>query len=161
MLDIATPQSPDWLPADLLESSAVQVRYGLDHSVCLELQASADVLLVIGNDEPGQTPGKLFEYMGASAPILYVTGAKNDPAAALVATLRRGVVVANDPGQIFTALQRLCGLHRAGKLHEAFDLSEERVHEYSWQALAARYSALLQNVIRSHHPIDPGGGFRS
>lgn len=160
VLDLATPQMPDWLNPDLVKSPHVRVHTGLDHADALGLQADADVLLVIGNDDPDQTPGKLFEYLGTLAPILYVTRHGNDPGAAMVLSLRRGVVVPNDPDEVFKELQKLRALHQSGQLRERFDLSEERIRQYSWRALAARYSQLLQEVARQRIRPDHAFGNR-
>ena len=105
------------------------------------------MLVVLGNDDPTQTPGKLFEYFALPVPILYVTRNAEDPAARLVQSLDRGIVVPADGQAIAEVLADLRNARNAGELQRRFDLSRERVAEFSWDALAARYAGLLEQLV--------------
>jgi hypothetical protein len=109
------------------------------HGECLALQRRATVLLSVANDRHYQLPGKLFEYFGASRPILHLTVGARDPAARLVRQLRRGLVVENERTAILGALRTLHGWWRNGELDQRFDLSFESVQEYAWPSLALRF----------------------
>jgi hypothetical protein len=110
----------------------------IDHLKCLELQRQATMLLNVGNRQSYQIPGKLFEYFGAQRPILHLASGETDPAAAMIRSLHRGVVVRNEPDAIRTAITKLYDSWCTGNLDSGFDLSLDRVQEYSWPALARR-----------------------
>lgn len=146
VLDLAVPEMPDWLGGDWRSAAHIRMQDHLSHAESLHLQRSADVLLVIGNDDPTQTPGKLYEYFGACRPILYVARHPADPAAELILRLRRGRVAMSDCRDIAAALTELRALHLEGSLPGAFDLSSESVAEYAWPSLALRYSEMLARL---------------
>lgn len=146
LLVLAVPQMSPWIDPACLPASIFEIRGEVDHREAVAMQASADVLLVIGNEDPTQIPGKLFEYFGHSIPILYVTQHPDDAGAQLVTRLRRGVVVEPRQEALEAALAALAHEKREGALRDRFDLAPEAVAEYSWTALAARYSALIREV---------------
>jgi hypothetical protein len=143
-LELAVPELPEWLS---LPTSNVLIHQRLSYEQARALQRTADVLLVIGNDDPTQTPGKLFEYFGVPAPILYVARHPDDPAARLLESLRRGRVVAADRDEVAAALGEFRELHRQGRLAEVFDLSGTAVAPYAWPELARRYADLMARLI--------------
>lgn len=146
-LALALPEFPDWLAGDWQQAACFEMHQRLSHAGAVELQRSADVLLVIGNDDPAQTPGKLFEYLAIDAPILYVARREVDPGAELVRELKRGIVVPSNVEAIAEALLLMRELHLCGNLASQFDLSPETVGPYSWDSLANRYSSLLARVV--------------
>jgi hypothetical protein len=92
----------------------------------------------VGNDQPYQIPGKLSEYFGAQRPILHLSSGSDDPGAALLRRLNRGLVARNEPNSIRAALADLYASWRAGDLETRFDLSMQSVLKYSWLALGGR-----------------------
>lgn len=149
-LELAVPELPGWLEGTWRKAVHIRVLGRLSHDEAVRLQGSADVLLVIGNDDPAQTPGKLYEYFGMRRPILYVARHPADPAAELVTRLRRGCVVVPERDAIAAVIAELAGLHRDGQLASRFDLSDAAVSAYAWPQLARRYSDLLARV----RPVD-------
>lgn len=145
-LHIATPEYPSWLGDHWRQTENVKFIHGLGHSDALELQATADVLIVIGNADPTQTPGKLFEYFATPAPILYIESSEADEAGLLLERLRRGIRVPASVDRISDALNRLCQLRTDG-LERHFDLSEEAVAKYAWARLAERYSEVILGAM--------------
>lgn len=45
----------------------------LEHSRCMDLLVNADYLLLFGNNNSVQIPGKVFNYLGSGAPIVYLS----------------------------------------------------------------------------------------
>lgn len=149
-LALALPELPDWLDARQLHGSSIELHLRLSHQASLALQDSADVLLIIGNDDPAQTPGKLFEYLAVPAPILYVTDHPSDEGARLVQSLKRGLVVPSRRSEVMRALCHLQRLRRDGCLSSTYDLSPSSVASYSWGTLARRYSELIARTVSRH-----------
>lgn len=143
---LAVPQMPAWIDPSRLPASVFDIRGQIDHQEAIAMQASADVLLVIGNEDPAQVPGKLFEYFGHPIPILYVVQHADDAGARLVARLKRGLVAAPEQAALESVLVRLAQYKREGTLRDRFDLSPEAVAEYSWAGLAERYSTLIKET---------------
>ena len=84
------------------------------HSSVFSYYQRASVLLAFAHPSPqikGQIPGKLFEYLGARGPILYM-GAADGEAAALIRTQEAGLCVEqSDTTAIREAIHRLyCGI---------------------------------------------------
>lgn len=117
------------------------------HARCLALQRKAGVLVNLGNTQSYQIPGKFYEYLGAGRPILHIAGSSDDPVSALVEELVRGYSVMNDPDEIVAALQKLRCLWRSGSLDGEFDLTADRLKEFSWEAGARRLHGLLERII--------------
>jgi hypothetical protein len=97
--------------------AAVTVKPRVPYRHALELQMEADVLLLLqSNDQrdEGNLPAKLFEYLYARRPILFI-GYEHGIAAQLV--IERGAgLVSNSPVKIRDQLQRWFEEKRAGRL---------------------------------------------
>jgi glycosyltransferase involved in cell wall biosynthesis len=142
-LFMALPEVPDWLDVELARNPNVTQVGRLSHKDALTLQQDADVLVVFGNEDATQTPGKLYEYLGLQKPILYVYQDASDEGAALVIRLNRGLTVANSSADICVALEQLQRWKCEGGFPKQFDLSKDTVNHYTWSALAKQYGVLL------------------
>jgi glycosyltransferase involved in cell wall biosynthesis len=145
-LFMALPEVPDWLDVELTKNPNVTQVGHLSHKDALTLQQDADVLVVLGNKDATQTPGKLYEYLALQKPILYVYQDASDEGATLVKRLNRGLAVANNQTDICAALEQLQRWKCEGTFPGHFDLSKDTVSHYSWSALAKRYNALLSTL---------------
>ena len=114
----------------------------LSHFDCLHLQRGSALLLVLGNRQQEQTPGKVFEYLGAGRPILYIYQ-QFDLGATVVESLERGVCCANEVGQIQSVLEAAYREYRCPGPGAGGGAVDERVAPYLWQNLAARYSEII------------------
>jgi glycosyltransferase involved in cell wall biosynthesis len=133
--------------AELLESSdlagIVRCVGSLDRASALRLQRAADVLLVVteGSRRRSVATGKLFEYLTADRPIL-VLGEETEAARIVAATRKGAATSAEDTRAISAALRRAVE-------EEWPPLSDAAaVQEYSWDALAGAYAALIERVLR-------------
>ena len=108
------------------------------------LQKGATVLMLLGNKGSLQLPGKIFDYIAASRPILMIKNDEHDLAANLVSRNRLGLVVENKPDSIAKGIRRLFALFSAGKLEPTFELGH--AHEFSWSAQACKLQQLLEQV---------------
>jgi hypothetical protein len=103
--------------------SAVVVKPRVPYRRALALQMEADVLLLLQSSDPrdeGNLPAKLFEYLYARRPILFI-GYERGIAARLVIERSAGLV-SNSPVKIRDQIQRWFEDKRAGRLHR-FDPS--------------------------------------
>jgi glycosyltransferase involved in cell wall biosynthesis len=112
-----------------IESDIVLTGY-LDHRHCVQHLMAADVLwLMVGNDR--QSPGKLYEYLGARKPILACV-----PEGFLKQTIEEaeaGVIVApNDVDGIASNILRYYELYRSGQLPKP---KEDVVQKYNREKL--------------------------
>ncbi len=97
--------------------SAVTVKPRVPYRHALALQMEGDVLLSLQSSDPrdeGNLPAKLFEYLYARRPILFI-GYEHGIAARLVIERRAGLV-SNSPVKIRDQLQRWLEDKRAGRL---------------------------------------------
>jgi hypothetical protein len=115
--------------------SAVAIKPRIPYRQALELQMESDVLLLLqSNDQrdEGNLPAKLFEYLYARRPILFI-GYERGIAARLV--IERGAgLVSNSPVEIRDQLERWFQDKYAGRLGEldpsvSFGLSREQQHD--------------------------------
>jgi glycosyltransferase involved in cell wall biosynthesis len=111
----------------------------LPHEHVLRLQRESDVLVNIGNEDPCQIPGKLFEYMGARRPILHISmDPDTDEAAKIVEDAACGWVVPNDE-------EALTSLFRALQADaDAAWPESRRVDNYGWSRIAEKLADFLQ-----------------
>ncbi|MDY0022386.1 glycosyltransferase [Arenimonas caeni] len=144
---LAGPEMPaEVLAAARAHPGAIVLAGELPHEATLALQTRADVLVGVGNAGTAQSPGKLQEYFGAARPILHVVHDAADPAPALLARTRRGLAVPAEPAAIGAALQDLLRAKREGGLAARFDLGDEAVADFHWDAISDRLAARLAAI---------------
>jgi hypothetical protein len=98
-------------------TEAVAVNPRVPYQRALELQVKADVLLLLqSNDkrDDGNLPAKLFEYLFARRPILFI-GYERGIAARIIAERGAGFI-ANDPKRICNQLQVWLAQKQTGEL---------------------------------------------
>jgi glycosyltransferase involved in cell wall biosynthesis len=103
--------------------SSVTVKPRVPYRRALELQMDADILLLLQSSDPreeGNLPAKLFEYLYARRPILFI-GYQHGIAARVVLERNAGLV-SNSPAEIRDQLQRWYEDKRAGRI-EGLDRS--------------------------------------
>lgn len=110
----------------------------LEHLKALDAQASADVLLSIGNRQAEQIPGKIYEYFGSKRPILHVYFNQLDPTCKLISELQRGWTVRSDAESSAAILDKLVESWRHGLLEQGLDLTSSHAKKFSWRARAER-----------------------
>jgi glycosyltransferase involved in cell wall biosynthesis len=147
-LHIAGPELPPSVHAAAASSGGrVRIAGDLDHAQALALQSSADVLLGIGNAGLPQIPGKVFEYFGCQAPILYLYADPSDPVPDLIEDLGRGIACPHDPDAIAAALEAMLLARRAGQPALGFDLDPERVRAYEWSEISGRLADVISGMV--------------
>jgi len=117
----------------------------LPHNCALELQRHADILVNIGNADPAQVPGKIYEYLGACRPILHL-GNGDDAIAQFIAGLRRGWSCMNRSDAIAAQLTALIANKRDGKLAQGLDLGAASVMQWHWKELALKIEAIARSL---------------
>lgn len=148
VLDIATPDVPAELRAYARKHpKSIRIQQSLPHQCALEAQRHADVLVCLGNANPVQTPGKVYEYLGSGRPLLQVHQKASDPVNALVTQLRRGWTVAADVDALSGKLALLRDMKAAGRLLEGLDLSMASVALHSWKARAMVLADVCSGAI--------------
>jgi glycosyltransferase involved in cell wall biosynthesis len=119
----------------------------------LEVDAS-DVIVIVGNREPLQIPGKVYPAIASGRPILYISQAPidADPARALLAPLPGVVIASNDVGLEDAVEQiRECLGDLTIEASRRADLPQ--VHEMEAGALSRRFrNILLQSVLGPSAP---------
>jgi glycosyltransferase involved in cell wall biosynthesis len=132
----------------------------VDHSAAVAMMMQAAVLLanVPGERAAHWVPGKLYEYLAAGRPILFI-GPQGGDAARIVSATRTGIVVPEDEERIHEALVAL---------HQAWSRGE-RLSEPDWSAISAfdrsTQAARLVTVFdemtevgtRASDPFEPQG----
>jgi len=110
----------------------------LAHTGALDAQASADVLLSIGNRQLEQIPGKIYEYFGSRRPILHLYSDESDPTCELVKRLRCGWNVKEGARTCGAMVENLVARWREGSLEHGLDLVSDHAGQFSWHARAER-----------------------
>lgn len=133
-------------PIELLDAAreypaSVRILGFLPHSTALALQRRCDVLVNLANEDPVQVPGKLYEYLGASAPVLHIGGGVGDAALQLLEETGAGVCEPNVASDI---ARRLAGWrdHKAlGHKLERRSQASGRAADFRWDRLAGKIVA--------------------
>ena len=123
----------------------IQLLGFIPHDEIPGLLMGVDVLLFLGNQGGLQVPGKLFEYLAARRPILFIKGDEKDPSLRFLKELNRGIIVNNITEEIYQALVQFCDLYRTGTLDAAFNLAA--VPGISWKERAETLSRLCMNLV--------------
>ena len=127
--------------------SAVAIKPRIPYRQALELQMESDVLLLLQSSDQrdeGNLPAKLFEYLYARRPILFI-GYERGIAARLV-TERNAGLVSNSPVKICDQLQRWLEDKRVGRLERlgsSVSLGLSRDDQYD------KLERLFQEVLES------------
>ena len=141
--------------------SAVAVKPRVPYRHALALQMDADVLLLLQSSDPrdeGNLPAKLFEYLYARRPILFI-GYERGIAARLVIERSAGLV-SNSPVKIRDQIQKWFEGKRAGRLDRlepSVSLGLGRDDQYA--KLERLLEEILERRISTSHrlPLDEAG----
>lgn len=108
------------------------------HDATLSLQRAADIIISIGNADPVQVPGKVYEYLGSGRPILHIADA-DDGVAQLLRLTGRGHHCAGNAPAISHALEML--RHKKG----GFSMPSPEIDAsiFSWANQAKQLEAEL------------------
>ncbi len=123
----------------------------LGHRQTLAVQRGSHVLVNIGNDDPGQVPGKVYEYLGAGRPILHLGAAPDDPLWRSLAVAGIGLACDKQPEAIAACLRDLRDRRPVRTEPLAGPLARD-ILAHSWQHLAARLDDLLIRVAGQECP---------
>jgi glycosyltransferase involved in cell wall biosynthesis len=135
--------------------SAVAVKPRVPYRRALELQMEADVLLLLQSSDQrdeGNLPAKLFEYLYARRPILFI-GYERGIAARLVIERNAGLV-SNSPFKIRDRLQRWFEDKRAGRLERldpSVSLGLSRDDQYD--KLQRLFEEILESQLGTAHRL--------
>lgn len=147
-LSIASRSVPDWLIACADEFPDKVILLGsMHHRRLLLLQRQMDILVNLGNADPCQVPGKLYEYFGAGRPILHLSIAASDASGDLLRALKRGWTCPGDHVQLVRALRALIEAQREGRLEEGLDLTPGRVQPWAWTAIGRQVEGVLLRTV--------------
>lgn len=108
------------------------------------LQKSASVLFLFGWPEGYQVPSKLFEYIAARRPILYISYGENDIGAKIVKRYKKGIVTSINPEDISKSIKELYELWREDKYEKEFDLSTSE--DFSWKKRADEFELVINEL---------------
>ncbi len=127
----------------------------IGHFDCLALQASADLLLNIGNKQDYQLPGKIFEYLVAGKAILHLRGSSTDPAVPILQGVQSTFVVDNQRASIAAALGEIVDHWKGGTLTVAPAEVERSKAMHGWSARVDVLERLLRDVAadRQDQPV--------
>jgi len=122
----------------------------VDHGTCISAQQNSDVLLSVGNSQPFQVPGKIYEYLGIGSPILHIANTPMDEAGALIMRVRAGWVVQNQADSIERILREIHARWTSGALQSMFLRDENTIAEFAWDKRAIHYKDVIDECIGAH-----------
>ncbi|MGY1410415.1 MULTISPECIES: glycosyltransferase [unclassified Luteimonas] len=147
-LTVATRTPPAWLhEVSAAYPDKLRLTGFLTHPQALALQRGSDILVNIANDDEVQVPGKLFEYIGATRPILHIGGGAD--VAAMLHGRRRGIVAADRTDAVVETLRQLLQFKRDGDLATRFDLRPGLFPEYEWTDIGRRLFEIVRGLAKS------------
>ncbi|WP_027631811.1 glycosyltransferase [Clostridium hydrogeniformans] len=85
---------------------------------------NADTLLLYGNKNSTQVPGKVFEYIGSEAPILTILGDEKDELRDFMKNIDKGPVILNDEKELILGIKELFKENKKWK---------RRIEQYEWE----------------------------
>ncbi|MBV7429982.1 glycosyltransferase [Acidovorax sp. sif1233] len=120
-----------------------------DHGKCIWAQQNCNVLLSIGNSQPFQIPGKIYEYLGAGTPILHISSAATDEAGALIMRVCAGWVIQNNAASIERTLREIHACWLGGALESMFLRNESAIAEFAWSKRAIHYKEVIHRILET------------
>lgn len=121
----------------------------VDHGTSISAQQNSDVLLSVGNSQPFQVPGKIYEYLGIGSPILHIANTPIDEAGALIMRVQAGWVVQNQADSIERILREIHARWTSGSLQSMFLRDESTIAEFAWGKRAIHYKGVIDECIRA------------
>jgi glycosyltransferase involved in cell wall biosynthesis len=118
-------------------------------ALCMQRDAAALLLLDWKRADAGVLTGKLFEYLGAEAPILVVGGRIDSPAAQLVRRCGRGVHLGRDEAAIEGTLRDLL----AGRNPVPGPPDRDLIATFCRERQARRLHERIVALLRSRPPV--------
>ncbi|MGH8084808.1 MAG: glycosyltransferase [Lysobacter sp.] len=145
-LNVATIHVPgELLAASRRNPDRIRLLGFLPHLDALAWQRRADVLVNLSNSDPAQVPGKCYEYMGASRPILHLGDDTDDAVASQIRARHRGWVCPPESPAVAARLRQLVQRRSEGRLDEGLSLDREGVSEFGWGRLAGQLEQVLRD----------------
>lgn len=114
----------------LEEHDAVTILPFVPYEEALEYTVKADILLLYGNKNSTQVPGKVYEYLGSPAVILSLYGDKSDELIELMKLSNKGPVIENDSTTIYKELITLINDYQDNNLNEDW---KKPVTKFEWE----------------------------
>ncbi|MEH7187241.1 hypothetical protein, partial [Bacillus toyonensis] len=105
----------------------VTIKSLMPYKEALKYVVYADVLLLYGNQNSTQVPGKVYEYLGSRAAVLTVLGDEKDELKDLMEQVNKGPIVLNNEEDIFDAIKSLERRESSNQLSWS-----QKVAEYKW-----------------------------
>lgn len=145
-----------YVPSPIVEAAAASPTHirmfgFVTHRRALALQRKCDVLVNIANDDPVQVPGKLYEYLGASAPILQVGGADDDAGAQLVREAGLGWCERADADALAARLRALLDeKQRTGRVARPGNADYDTTR-HAWPRLASMLARAIDTAPQTEH----------
>jgi hypothetical protein len=114
----------------------------------LRLQAESDVLIIIGNFNGSQIPGKIFICLALELPILYVSQAnpESDEALALLKSNQGVVIARNDERELGLAISHIVSNIQALKAGARERANSKLVQEFESRSLAATVERVISRL---------------
>jgi hypothetical protein len=116
----------------------------------LRLQAESDVLIIIGNFNGSQIPGKVFICLALELPILYVSQAapESDEALALLKPHQGVVIARNDEAELGLAIRHIVSNIQVLKAGARERANSKLVQEFESRSLAARVESVISSLAQ-------------
>lgn len=125
--------------------------YGkVSYKESLRLQAESDVLIIIGNFNGSQIPGKVFISLALELPILYVSQAEPESDEALALLKRhQGVVIArNNERELGLAISHIVSNFQTLKAAASERANSKPVQEFESQSLASKVEQIISRLAQ-------------
>lgn len=108
----------------LKQFECVEIYDAIPYNQIIEYIENADALLLYGNKDSIQVPGKVYEYLGSKAPVLTILGDEKDELKEFMSNLDKGQVVNNTKEEIVIAIDNI--------VNNCNDHWKKRVEKYEW-----------------------------
>ncbi|MBJ7948082.1 hypothetical protein BTH38_19945 [Bacillus toyonensis] len=105
----------------------------IPYKEALKYMVYADVLLLYGNKNSTQIPGKVYEYIGSKASMWTILGDEQDELGHLVRQIDKGPIVLNEEAEILEAIQSLNNMMLGTNTREDW---KKPATTYNWENIA-------------------------
>lgn len=115
----------------------------------LNIMASSDVMIIVGNFGKLQIPGKTYIYLSSKKPILYIQQQEEeDPTLSLLSKFKGVIVCKNTGDSISKAIDEIVFNYDKYKKEAESRCEADLFKNYSWEALGNQFEKFTLSIVR-------------
>lgn len=129
--------------------SNIICRGRVSYEESLNIMASSDVMIIVGNFGKLQIPGKTYIYLSSKKPILYIQQQEEeDPTLSFLSKFKGIIVCKNTSGSISKAINEIVSNYDKYKKEAESRSEADSFKNYSWEVLGNQFEKFALSIVK-------------